>query len=203
VSPTGLKWAVDPVADVVTTAGDLIYGTAADTVTRLGIGTAGQVLKVNSGATAPEWGAAAGSFAGCRLTKSGTQTISTATATALTFDTESYDTDGYHSTVTNTSRITIPSGKAGKYFIYGKISYGGTATVKHFQARIHKNGTLAELLENDSQAQYQNNRQVSSVLDLAESDYVELFAYQETGGNSTVAGATTYTTTFAAAYLGA
>ena len=60
VSPTGLKWAVDPVADVVTTAGDLIYGTAADTVARLGIGTAGQVLKVNSGATAPEWGAASG-----------------------------------------------------------------------------------------------------------------------------------------------
>jgi hypothetical protein len=58
VSPTGLKWAVDPVADVVTTAGDLLYATAADTVTRLGIGTAGQVLKVNSGATAPEWGAA-------------------------------------------------------------------------------------------------------------------------------------------------
>ncbi len=62
VSPTGLKWAVDPVADVVTTAGDLIYGTAADTVARLGIGTAGQVLKVNSGATAPEWGAAGGSI---------------------------------------------------------------------------------------------------------------------------------------------
>jgi hypothetical protein len=55
VSPTGLKWAVDPVADVVTTAGDLIYGTAADTVARLGIGTASQVLAVNSGATAPEW----------------------------------------------------------------------------------------------------------------------------------------------------
>ena len=55
VSPTGLKWAVDPVADVVTTAGDLLYATAADTVTRLGIGTASQVLAVNSGATAPEW----------------------------------------------------------------------------------------------------------------------------------------------------
>lgn len=51
----GLKWGVDPTTDVVTTAGDLIYGTAADTVARLGIGTAGQVLQVNSGATAPEW----------------------------------------------------------------------------------------------------------------------------------------------------
>jgi hypothetical protein len=46
--------------DLITTAGDLLYGTAADTVARLGIGTAGQVLKVNSGATAPEWGAASG-----------------------------------------------------------------------------------------------------------------------------------------------
>jgi hypothetical protein len=45
--------------DLITTAGDLLYGTAADTVARLGIGTAGQVLKVNSGATAPEWGTAA------------------------------------------------------------------------------------------------------------------------------------------------
>lgn len=45
--------------DLITTAGDLLYGTAADTVARLGIGTAGQVLTVNSGATAPEWAAPA------------------------------------------------------------------------------------------------------------------------------------------------
>ena len=41
--------------ELIPTAGDLLYGTAADTVARLGIGTAGQVLQVNSGATAPEW----------------------------------------------------------------------------------------------------------------------------------------------------
>jgi hypothetical protein len=38
----------------VTTAGDIIYRNATVPV-RLGIGTAGQVLRVNSGATAPEW----------------------------------------------------------------------------------------------------------------------------------------------------
>lgn len=36
-------------------AGDLVYGTGSDTATRLGIGTAGQVLTVNAGATAPAW----------------------------------------------------------------------------------------------------------------------------------------------------
>lgn len=36
-------------------AGDLVYGTGADTATRLAIGTANQRLRVNAGATAPEW----------------------------------------------------------------------------------------------------------------------------------------------------
>lgn len=46
----------DIVGYVVTTAGDIIYATASRTLARLAIGTAGQALKVNSGATAPEWG---------------------------------------------------------------------------------------------------------------------------------------------------
>lgn len=43
----------------VTTAGDIIFRNAT-VPTRLGIGTAGQVLQVNSGATAPEWATPAG-----------------------------------------------------------------------------------------------------------------------------------------------
>jgi hypothetical protein len=42
---------------LIDAAGDLIVGTAADTAGRLAVGTAGQFLKVNSGATALEWGA--------------------------------------------------------------------------------------------------------------------------------------------------
>lgn len=42
-------------ATTITTAGDLIYGTGSGTFTRRAIGTANQVLAVNSGATAPEW----------------------------------------------------------------------------------------------------------------------------------------------------
>jgi phage-related tail fiber protein len=51
---------------LVDAAGDLIYATANDTLSRLGIGTAGQVLKVNSGATAPEWGAGGSSISNGR-----------------------------------------------------------------------------------------------------------------------------------------
>lgn len=48
------------VATAFDSAGDLVYGTGADTFTKLALGTAGQVLTVNSGATAPEWKTAAG-----------------------------------------------------------------------------------------------------------------------------------------------
>ena len=63
-TPTAVKSAYD-LADgaiaktTVTTAGDIIYRNAT-VPTRLGIGTAGQVLTVNSGATAPQWSTPAG-----------------------------------------------------------------------------------------------------------------------------------------------
>jgi hypothetical protein len=45
----------------MTTTGDTIYSSSGSTPARLGIGTAGQVLRVNSGATAPEWATPASS----------------------------------------------------------------------------------------------------------------------------------------------
>jgi hypothetical protein len=43
-----------------TTAGDIDYYTSSTAKARVAIGTAGQVLQVNAGATAPEWATAAG-----------------------------------------------------------------------------------------------------------------------------------------------
>lgn len=69
-------WAIKGTADaalpetIIDAAGDLIYGSAADTAARLAIGTAGQVLTVNSGATAPEWKTA--TSGGMTLITSGT-----------------------------------------------------------------------------------------------------------------------------------
>jgi hypothetical protein len=55
---SGTVTVTNSMATAITTAGDTLYGTGSGTFSRLGIGTAGQVLKVNSGATAPEWAAA-------------------------------------------------------------------------------------------------------------------------------------------------
>jgi len=51
-----VKTAVDTkMANPMTTQGDIIYGGSSGTPTRLSKGTAGQVLTMNSGATAPQW----------------------------------------------------------------------------------------------------------------------------------------------------
>jgi hypothetical protein len=52
---SGTVTVTNSMATAITTAGDVIYGTGSGTFTRLGIGTAGQVLAVNGGATAPSW----------------------------------------------------------------------------------------------------------------------------------------------------
>jgi hypothetical protein len=70
---TGSAWTnldTTGMVNPMTTTGDTIYSSSGTTPARLGIGTAGQVLTVNSGATAPEWATA--SSGGMTLLASGT-----------------------------------------------------------------------------------------------------------------------------------
>ena len=64
----------------LTTAGDIIIGGASGTRSKLGIGTANQLLRTNSGATAPEW---ASTLSGLTLTS---PTINGATLATSTID---------------------------------------------------------------------------------------------------------------------
>jgi hypothetical protein len=61
------------------TAGDLVYFASGTSFTKLGIGTAGQYLTVNSGATAPQWTTAASGVASFQTTMAGLTPSSTTT----------------------------------------------------------------------------------------------------------------------------
>lgn len=146
-TPTATKSAYDLAnaaiaKSVVTTAGDIIYRNATVPV-RLGIGTANQVLAVNSGATAPEWKTISTSptFVGVNATRTNVSTAITAnTILQVAFPTEEFDTNGFHDTSTNTSRLTIPSGYAGKYIISGWVNNAlGTPGGYQFLS-LYKNG---------------------------------------------------------------
>ena len=80
--------------DPTTTTGDIIYNSGATTQARLGIGTAGQALATNSGATAPEWIDMPGWQVVTAATALGTETeIEVTTAAGFDYRLELYDID--------------------------------------------------------------------------------------------------------------
>jgi len=186
----------------LTTTGDIYYASSANTPARLGIGSTGNVLTVASGI--PSWAAPASgvTFAGCSLYMSNDQTINNATYTAITFNSENFDTDAFHSTSSNTSRITIPAGKGGYYLISGNVSFNGNATGERIGA-LYKNGSLvADMVSTAASTAISKAFPLSFTINAAVADYLELFAWQNSGGTLGISGGITECT-FQATYLGA
>jgi hypothetical protein len=94
----------------VTNAGDIIYRNST-VPTRLGIGTAGQVLTVNSGATAPEWKTPSGGGKVLQVVNA-TYNVSTGTSS------NTYSDTGLTATITptaTTSKILVIAHQTGVY----------------------------------------------------------------------------------------
>lgn len=62
----------------------------------------------------------------CSAFNSGSQSVPDSTLTVLTADSENFDTDGMHSTVSSTSRITAQT--AGRYLIISAVSFDLSGT---------------------------------------------------------------------------
>jgi hypothetical protein len=205
---TAPEWATDAsgMTNPMTTTGDTIYSSSGSTPARLGIGTAGQVLQVNSGATAPEWATPASgtpSFVGCSLSKTGNQSINNLSITAITWDTELKDTDAFHDNSTNNSRITIPAGKGGLYLITGQVSYAANAT-GYRVGTIKKNGSDYFVFWNARATDGEwSVGSVSNIIELAATDYLEMFTYHNAGTAVNINGGNTYGANFGVQYLGA
>lgn len=113
---------------------------------------------------------------GVQVYNSANQSIADNSITALTFDSERKDTDSYHDTVTNSSRLTVPSGQGGTYIITGHVLWDANATgVREIDIRL--NGTTFIARERDA-ANTNHTQSVSAVYDLSATDYVELMVYQ-------------------------
>jgi hypothetical protein len=104
---TGSAWTnldTTGMVNPMTTTGDTIYSSSGSTPARLGIGTAGQVLQVNSGATAPEWATPA---SGGGMTLLSTTTASGASTTV------SGISGSYETLYIVVSGLTVASGTNG------------------------------------------------------------------------------------------
>lgn len=102
------------------------------------------------------------------------QSIPSAAWTALTFDTNDWDTNGLHSTTTNPTRLTAKV--AGKYRFSGFASVNATQTDSGI--RVYKNGTTEVAYNEDNFNSNTLYLPISGEVALATGDYLELHVYQ-------------------------
>jgi len=165
---------------IIDAKGDLIAGTAADTAARLAVGTNGLPLVADStAATGLKWGYT--NSISAFLYKAAAQSIPNATWTAVTFSDEAWDTNSFHSTVTNTSRITIPAGLAGKYEFNARGFFAPNATGIRYIS-LYLNGVSVRINYFPASAN-DFHLEITSKLNLVATDYIELYVYQSSGGN--------------------
>jgi hypothetical protein len=170
----------------LTTTGDIYYASGANTPARLGIGSTGNVLTVASGI--PSWAAPAGgsTFVGVQVTKTANTTVSAGGNAQIPWDSEAFDTDGFHDNSTNNARLTVPTGKGGYYKVYFAMQWASSSTVQRRIVAIYKNG-------NSSTGTFINNFETSSInfpscamaftMNLSAGDWIEIDAYQGTASS--------------------
>ena len=151
--------------------------------TSLEIGSSGDTITIPSGCTITNSGTSTG-FGGTMTPaffaeKDATQSVTNNSATKITYETEVVDTDSAFAS----SKFTVPSGKAGKYFIgFNKMNHKGGVTAEDYTT-IYKNGSSFASFPSFSgnQTQLRNH---NIIMDLAVADYVEIYHYGTTTDSS-------------------
>jgi hypothetical protein len=205
---SGTVTITNDMATTITAAGDIVVGTGSGTYDNLPIGTTAQVLTADT-TVSPykvKWATPSSStpaFVGCGLTKSSSQSIATGTETKVTFQTEKFDTDGFHTG--SDARITIPSGKAGKYLITGQVMCNSTGYQTQGGIKINGSTDLAINYISGATPVAAPCMVVNNIVSLAVADYIELFIYQASGVNKDVLSDaySPYSSYFSVQYLGA
>lgn len=111
------------------------------------------------------------------------QSVSNGTVTVVAFANEEYDTNGFHSTTTNTGRLTVPVGYAGVYIVTYSLYFATTAS-GICSGWVTKNAVSTRYASSQQKNDSTNGAIITSseIMPLAEGDYVQLQVFQNSGG---------------------
>lgn len=109
-----------------------------------------------------------------------TTTFTTGVFAVLGLDTELFDSEAIHSTVTNPSRMTIVT--PGLYLCLGAVSFAANATGFR-ESAISKNGTISARGIVQAASAGTTVVPVHTYLQCVAGDYIELQGAQSSGGN--------------------
>lgn len=161
------------------------------------LGSAKQVLSMNAAASALEFAGASYAV----VYKSANQSINNAAQTIVSFDSEYKDTDGYHDTSTNNSRLTAQFTGAHLFFAVHAwdAAAGGTRN-----ARFKVSGTTTTYESRNAGSSAANNYDfLVGLLEINADTYVELEVFQNrTGGTALDLRGGAWTTMFGCVFLG-
>jgi hypothetical protein len=137
----------------------------------------------------------------CRVYHNANQTITTATLTALAFNSERWDPIGMHDVATNNSRIVALEG--GIYLFGGSVSFDDHATGSRGLG-LRRNGTTYVAFHKQptvAAANIETRLSIASIVQMVAGDYMELVVIQRSGGNLDVLASTEYSPEFYAMKL--
>ena len=149
----------------------------------------GGIYARSSNAIAGPFAASSGSssFVGARVFNSATQSINDSTITAVTFDSESYDTSSIHDTGSNTSRLTASA--TGYWRLTGGTTWdSNTTNLRYLWWRIDGTTEVDGGMVTGSPAATSLAQITTVTLSLTSGQYVELIAYQTSGGARDIGG---------------
>lgn len=141
----------------------------------------------------------------CRVYHNTSQNLTNNTRTALDFNSERYDTDTMHSTVTNSTRITFTT--AGVYVVGGQIELPADTDLTAIDWSLRVNGSAFIAFDQDNNpgtANVSRGYSIQTQWKFAAADYVEFMVRQvnTSAGAATVIFNASYSPDFYAVWVG-
>ena len=140
----------------------------------------------------------------CRVYHNTTQVMADATETVVAFNSERYDTDSMHSTVTNNSRITFTTGGLYLLTFNGVLAALTTYSLVYTFFRLNGTTSLGYAGFTPTAFSASPNLVNTTVYKFAAADYVQVLIYQDNTANVGVnlnSGAN-YSPEFSATWIG-